>query len=99
MIYWQLDGEKRLQLFALENSPMNAQEFLDVFEINSKEACKEKDKNKYRLPEDECISKIRRYSSQCRTKAVEKFPGKVNTIEKMLLIGNFFTSCVFEEKE
>lgn len=99
VVYWQLDGEKRLQLFAIENSPMNTEEFLSIFEVNSTEACKEKDRNKYGLPEAECIAKIKSNSSACRKKTAEKFHGKVNKIEKMLLIGNFYTACIFTEKE
>ena len=98
-IYWRIDGYDRLENYAIENSPMSAAEFLDIFEIDSKEACKEPNKNKYGVPEAECITRIQKYSYICKQKAVEKFQGKMNTIEKMLLVGNFFTSCVFSDEQ
>jgi hypothetical protein len=97
LAYWQIDGQRRMELFIIENSPLNTREFLDVFEQHSLEACKEKNTNKYDLPEKDCVKLIRKRTNICKSKAAEKFLERANTVEKMLLIRNFYTTCIFEE--
>lgn len=98
LVYWRLDGQERLELYVVENTPMNTREFLDVFEGNSLVACQEQTTNKYKIDQEECIRLIRRHSSDCKAQASEKFVGKANTVERMLLISNFYTTCIFDRK-
>ena len=99
LLYWQIDGRERLDLFMSSPKPMTSNEYLDMFQKLSQEACTEKDTNKYKIPEDECRRLIRRHHDECARAVAAEFPGAANTPQRMLLIGKAYTTCVFVDKK
>jgi hypothetical protein len=94
-ILWNMGSSKQSDRYAFGHT-LSADELLISFQFNARDACSD---NKYNIPEADCIALVNNKSPVCRKQTADKFPGKINTIERMILVGHFFSSCVFEGKE
>lgn len=99
LLYWQINGGSGSSYHLSEAMAPSVPEFLNTFQMESNAACTVTDKmdNKYGLPEQECRDIIAKYSGECKEKVANEYQDvvEVDTIKKMLLIGNSFSTCVF----